>query len=334
MGRMLPFILSLTLPLAAFADDYTSRPEVREFVRELVRESGFDEAELLSILEQAEYQQSIVDAISRPAEKELTWAGYQDIFLTKERIRSGVAFMAENRAALEKAQRDYGVPPVIVTAIIGVETMYGKFLGDYRVLDALTTLTFDYPPRSDFFRGQLKEFIRLVREQDMEITSLKGSYAGAMGFGQFIPSSYLNYAVDFDGDGSRDIWNNTTDAVGSVANYFKEHGWRRDAPVAFPVDAAALPEEVFNVSLEPSRSIAGLEELGALGVPEELDREQQVSPMRLVGKQGDEYWIGLQNFYAITRYNHSELYAMAVFQLSQALQAAGNSPQGANPAHG
>ncbi len=320
MHKFLLSLLLLMFPLTALSDDYSSRPEVREFVRELAEEGDFDESELLSILGQAEYQQSVIDAISRPAEKQLSWAEYQDIFLTEERTRSGIRFMSEHHEALQEAYSIYGVPPVIVTAIIGVETMYGKFSGTYRVLDALATLSFDYPPRSDFFLGQLEQFIRLVQEEEKQIASLKGSYAGAMGLGQFIPSSYRHYAVDFDGDGFRDIWENPTDAIGSVANYLHEHGWQRDADIAFPAEAAGVPQEIFNVSLEPNKSIAELEALGVVAALGELDREQQVTPIRFAGKQGDEFWLGMQNFYVITRYNHSQLYAMAVYQLSEALK--------------
>lgn len=319
MQKILILILFL-MPLASFSSDYTDRPEVQEFVRELAEEEGFDERELLSIFSHAEYKQSIIDAISRPAEKRLTWAEYQDIFLTDRRTNSGIEFMSEHSEALAEAYRVYGVPPVIITAIIGVETMYGRISGSYRVLDALATLSFDYPPRSKFFRGELKQFILLAREEKQMITDLKGSYAGAMGLGQFIPSSYRHYAIDFDGDGFRDIWNNPTDAIGSVANYLSEHGWQRDADITIPVDGARVTEDVFNVSLKPSKSIGELETLGMKADLGELDRAQKVSPMRLSGKMGDEYWIGMKNFYVITRYNHSKLYAMAVFQLSEGLK--------------
>jgi membrane-bound lytic murein transglycosylase B len=212
------------------------------------------------------------------------------------------------------------VPPVIVTAIIGVETMYGRITGGYRVLDALATLSFDYPPRSKFFKRELGEFILLAREEKKMITELKGSYAGAMGMGQFIPSSYRAYAVDFDGDGFRDIWNNPADAIGSVANYLAKHGWQRDKQITFEVIAAKVPTDVFNVSLKPSKSIAELRALGMADDLGRLDPEQAVSPMLLNGKGGEEFWIGLNNFYVITRYNHSKLYAMAVFQLSEGLR--------------
>ena len=259
-----------------------------------------------------------------PAEKTLTWAEYQDIFLTERRTEAGIAFMLENEAALRKAYEVYGVPPVIVTAIIGVETMYGRITGSYRVLDSLSTLAFDYPPRSKFFRRELKEFILLAREEKQMITDLKGSYAGAMGLGQFIPSSYRAYAVDFDDDGFRDIWNSRTDAIGSVANYLHEHGWRRDAGVTFLVDSGSVPEERFNVSLKPSATVMELSQLGMSGL-EGIKAEERVSPMRLAGKQGDEYWLGMHNFYVITRYNHSRLYAMAVYQLSEGLKSGASS---------
>jgi len=298
------FVLCLTVAPASAQVDYAERSEVRAFVKEL-----------------AEYKQSIIDAISRPAERVLNWAEYQDIFLTEKRVRAGLEFMHENSAALEEASRVYGVPPVIITAIIGVETMYGRITGNYRVLDALATLSFDYPPRARFFRGELKHLILLAREEKQMITELKGSYAGAMGLGQFIPSSYRHYAVDFDDDGFRDIWNNPVDAIGSVANYLAEHGWQRDGDITLPLPSGAtqkIPAEVFNESLKPSRSVAELRDLGLAET--NLDSSEVVSPMRLVGKAGDEYWLGLKNFYVITRYNHSKLYAMAVFQLSEDLK--------------
>jgi membrane-bound lytic murein transglycosylase B len=320
MKHLLSVIL-VFLPALGCADNYTDREEVKTFVSELAVEAGFDERELMSLFSHAEYKQSIVDAISRPAEKTLNWAQYQDIFLTERRLAEGLDFMEEHREVLDAAHERFGVPPVVVTAIIGVETFYGRIAGSYRVLDALSTLSFDYPPRSRFFRKELKEFILLAREERQMITDFTGSYAGAMGMGQFIPSSYRRYAVDFDEDGYRDIWKNPADAIGSVANYLSEHRWRRNAPVTQQVGAKGVPADVFNVSLKPSRS---LEEVLALGVvpsqPVVVDPEEKVSPMRLEGKQGDEFWLGFHNFYVITRYNHSKLYAMAVYQLSESLR--------------
>ena len=300
--------------------EYSDRLEVQAFVKELAAKESFNESDLLTVFRDAEYKQTIIDAITRPAERTLTWASYQDIFLTERRTAFGIEFMEENRVALEAAYEVYGVPPIIVTAIIGVETMYGRISGDYRVLDALSTLSFDYPPRSKFFKRELVEFILLAREEKKVITDLKGSYAGAMGMGQFIASSYRAYAVDFDGDGFRDIWNNPADAIGSVANYLAKHGWQRDKQITFEVSSTDIPEHAFNVSLKPSKSIAELRALGMADDLRRLDPKEAVSPMRLNGKDGEEFWIGLNNFYVITRYNHSKLYAMAVFQLSESLR--------------
>jgi len=250
------FFALLAVPVATHAVDYVDRTEVQTFVKELAAQESFNERDLLTVFRNAEYKQSIIDAISRPAERTLTWAKYQDIFLTERRTVSGIEFMEKNRVALEAAYEVYGVPPIIVTAIIGVETMYGKIAGNYRVLDALSTLSFDYPPRSKFFKRELGQFILLAREEKKMITELKGSYAGAMGLGQFIPSSYRAYAVDFDGDGFRDIWNNPADAIGSVANYLAEPGWQRGMQITLKVSASNVPADVFNVSLKPSKSIS------------------------------------------------------------------------------
>ena len=321
------FLTLLLVPVSTYATEYADRAEVQAFVKELSAKESFDEVELLAIFREAEYKQNIIDAITRPAERTLNWAKYQDIFLTERRTVSGIEFMEKNRVALDAAYEVYGVPPVIVTAIIGVETMYGRIAGNYRVLDALATLSFDYPPRSKFFKRELGEFILLAREEKKIVTELKGSYAGAMGLGQFIPSSYRAYAVDFDGDGFRDIWNNPTDAIGSVANYLARHGWQRDQQITFEVDGTDMPADLFNVSLKPSTSIAELRTLGMADDARGFESEQSVTPMRLMGKQGEEFWIGLKNFYVITRYNHSKLYAMAVFQLSESLgEASGNVP--------
>ena len=295
-------------------ENYSSRDDVREFIKSLVIEN-FSESELLKVFGEVEYKQNIIEAISRPAEKVLTWSDYQDIFLREPRISAGKRFMETYDEPLQRAFEEYDVPPALLTAVIGVETMYGRYLGDYRVLDALVTLAFDYPPRATFFRKELYEFFKLVREEKQEITDLKGSYAGAMGYGQFISSSYRRYAVDFDGDGIRDIWRNPVDAIGSVANYLSEHGWS-NGQVVVRIDADDIDESIFNVSLKPSITIADLEQFG---VSVAAPRNERVSPMKLLGKQGSEYWLGFNNFYVITRYNHSKLYAMAVHQLSEAL---------------
>ncbi len=228
--------VALTCSQSAYAinPDSQAEKEKQDFILEMSQKHGFDPQSLSRTLEQAEIKQSILDAISRPAEKTLTWTEYRNIFIKPNRIEGGVNFWKENEADLNRAYQQYGVPPEIITAIIGVETLYGKRTGGYRVLDALTTLGFYYPPRSEFFRKELLQFLLLTREENIDPAEPTGSYAGAMGKPQFIPSSYRHYAIDFDDDGKRDIWNNNTDVIGSVASYFSRHGWRRDQPVTVP----------------------------------------------------------------------------------------------------
>jgi membrane-bound lytic murein transglycosylase B len=266
-----------------------------------------------------EEKQSIIDAISKPAEKVLTWKEYRKIFLTDQRIKHGRRFMREHQGTFLRAEKFYGVPAHIIAAIIGVETFYGQRMGNYRVLDSLATLAFDYPPRASFFRQQLEEFLLLSKEEQQDEFELMGSYAGAMGFGQFIPSSYRAYAVDFDADGIRDIWTNPVDAIGSVANYLSEHHWRKGQTITTMVSPEnQAGKDLFGNKLKPYISVGQLTEKGAFqGI--QLDNDAQVSPLLFNGGEGEEYWLGLYNFYVITRYNHSKLYAMAVYQLSREL---------------
>ncbi len=302
--------------------EYERNVQIEDFVTEMVRDHGFTPSALKTVLGKAEKKQSILDAISRPAEKTLEWKGYRKIFITDKRITGGVRFMRKHRAVLERAEMVYGVPKEIITAIIGVETYYGRMAGNYRVVDALSTLAFDYPPRAEFFRSQLKEYFILAREESIDPLSIKGSYAGAMGYGQFIPSSYRNFAVDFDGDKKRDIWNNPTDAIGSVANYFKEHHWQTGEPVVVPATVQGdAYNEFVNTNLKPELSVQELAEKGFM--PKDRRRYSgMATAMELQGEKGVEHWLGLRNFYVITRYNHSKLYAMAVYQLSQKIKQA------------
>lgn len=293
-----------------------------EFIETMVQEHGFDKAALNSTLSGAKVKKSILDAIARPAEKRLTWSQYRKIFLIPKRIEGGVKFWQENKPALDQAQSKYGVPPEIITAIIGVETLYGKHTGGYRVLDALTTLGFHYPPRSKFFRSELSNFLQLTREEKIDPAIPTGSYAGAMGKPQFIPSSYRHYAIDFDRDGKRDIWENNIDVIGSVANYFSRHDWRRNQPVTVPLSAVTKEHQAFvEAGMKPSLSIASLREAG-IQVDDSIPPDMTTSLVELVTDEGHEYWAGLHNFYVITRYNHSNMYAMAVYQLSQAIKEA------------
>ena len=318
------FLLGMTTLLlfgSAYAD-YTGRQDVKDYIGEIVAEHGFAEAELAELFAEAERKDSILEAIARPAERRLKWHEYRKIFIKEQRIAQGLEFWAENESALLRAESVYGVPPEYVVAIIGVETRYGRILGSYRVVDALTTLAFDYPPRAKFFRSELTQFLLLAREEGSNPRDLKGSYAGAMGYGQFIPSSYRAYAVDFDGDGRRDIWTNTTDAIGSVANYFSRHGWQNDARVVLPVTVTGSElDEVANKSLDLTSTVGELKALGAeLDTQAEgLGEDTRAAIFRMELEDGAEYWLGLKNFHVITRYNRSRMYALAVYQLGQAI---------------
>ena len=310
--------------LSCAADNYAVHPSAQAVVDELVQEEGFDREELMQVFAQAERQDSILKAIARPAEKTKPWYEYRAIFLNDKREKQGLEFFAEHRETLALAEQETGVPAHVIVAIIGVETYYGRNVGSYRVIDALSTLAFDYPKRSEFFTKELKHYLILTREQGFDPLELKGSYAGAMGYGQFMPSSYRSYAVDFDGDEVADIWSNPVDAIGSVANYFKRHGWRKGEAVVFAADAAAdVPDELFvrtRSDLKPVRTVA---EFAAAGIVarQQLDPEALATAMKFELEEGYEYWLGLHNFYVITRYNHSAMYAMSVYQLSQRLAA-------------
>ena len=301
--------------------DYSSHPEVVAYIDGLVAEHGFDRGWLVNIFASATKSDDVVRKISKPAEKALAWYEYRAIFLTDMRIESGIEFWRRNHGALDKAQRRYGVASEIVVAIIGVESSYGRYLGSHRVIDSLATLAFDYPRRAKFFKSELTEFLLLVREEGKDPFQPMGSYAGAMGFGQFISSSYRNFAVDFDGDGQRDIWTNETDAIGSVANYFARHGWRGQSPTAVRVeirDPKVL--ELAGSDLELAHTVGKLRSSGAV-VPATVRDDEKAALFTMELAQGSEYWLALHDFYVITRYNRSELYALAVLQLSEAIRS-------------
>jgi len=307
-------LLLLLLSLPVFAQ---GNPQVDKFIQHMVKAQGFDAKALRQVLNKAHKRQDIIDRMNKPAEKTLNWSQYRKIFLTGKRARQGVAFWKRNSKALKKAEAIYGVPPQYVVAIIGVETFYGRIAGKDSVLDALYTLAFHYPKRSKFFTAELEKYLILTREEDLDPTKPKGSYAGAMGLGQFMPSSYLAYAVDFDGDGKRDIWNNETDAIGSVANYFARHGWKKGVPVT--ARATAVPansEKHVKAGPKPSFKLGELRKAG-LEVDQRFPDEMDTALIKLVTDKGAEYWAGFRNFYVITRYNHSDMYAMAVYQLGE-----------------
>lgn len=295
-------------------------PDLPQFINKMVAEHGFDQQELEQVFAEVEVKDSILKAISRPAEKSKPWYEYRNIFLTESRISGGVEFWEKHKEALSQAEQTYGVPAEIIIAILGVETRYGGNVGGYRVIDALSTLAFRYPPRSPFFTSELEHFLILTREEQMSQLEPVGSYAGAMGLGQFMPSSYRAYAIDFDKDGHRDIWTNATDAIGSIANYLAVHGWQPGESIVHrTVLNSSLPEGINGTDLKP---VFTREELAVAGfslaqLPAGNDK---LSVIGLTQPEGEEYWLGRQNFYAITRYNHSRMYAMAVYQLAEAIR--------------
>ena len=319
---VLAALLLFSLSLSANTPSEFSRG-VEQFVEEMVQKHGFDKKKINALMKKARYRQTIIDAISRPYEAK-PWYQYRALFVTPERTEAGVAFWNENKALLDKATAEYGVPSEIIVAIIGVETRYGGYMGNYPVLDALSTLAFTYPQRAKFFRGQLEEFLLLRQEERIDAAQVSGSYAGAIGLPQFIPSSYRDFAVDFDGDGQRDLVNSRADAIGSVANYFKEHGWVAGDIVVTPARVKGTDYNHFaNFDLKPNASIKELKNAGVTG-DRALAPDRQTTLLQLETENGEEHWLGFKNFYVITRYNHSALYAMAVYQLSQEIRALRN----------
>jgi len=303
--------------------NYAQRADVKQFIDEMVKQHQFDRAYLEKKFASAKRLDNVLESIAKPAEKELTWKQYRPIFVTNNRAAKGKIFMGQHRGTLERAEKEFGVPAEIIAAIIGVETYYGKHTGKYTIFDSLTTLGFDYPKRGEFFKSELKQFLLLSKEEEIDVDEMTGSYAGAMGMPQFISSSYRRYAVDFDGDGKRDLWNSIPDVIGSVANYFSEHGWEKGGSVAHPAvvkNTAIVKKEN---TLKPYASVGQFKKQGVsikTNPVRGFDDEQLATLLKLEGKKGSEYWLGLKNFYVITRYNHSELYAMAVFHLSEKLK--------------
>ncbi len=315
--RLLASIAIFGLTCAPSVAIDVERDDVKAFIESMAQQHQYDLEQLRDILSQAESKQSIIEQISKPAERTLTWAEYRLIFLTRERVRAGADFWQENRETLATISQSTGVPTEILVGIIGVETYFGRITGGHRVIDALTTLAFDYPPRQTFFRRELEEFLLLVREEGMEATDAFGSYAGAMGRPQFMPSSYRAYAVDSTGDGRRDIWNNWADVAGSVANYFVAHGWNTGEEVTSQATLSSrwrgpLPDN----TLTPAETVRSLSDLGVM-FSTELPNNSESQLLTLEGDRGTEHWVGFHNFFVITRYNRSVMYALAVHQLGR-----------------
>lgn len=317
--RKILITLSLLILSPAAAGNLTQRDEIKSFVDSMVVRHQFNGPLLNKVFNKVNLQPSIIEAMTRPAEGK-PWYQYRPIFLTESRIAGGVKFWDKHEDTLVRAEKKYGVPAEIIIAIIGVETRYGRHTGNYRVVDALATLAFDYPPRSKFFRGELEHFLLMAREEQFDPLTLKGSYAGAMGQPQFIASSFRSYAVDFDGDGRRDLWENTDDVIGSVANYFKRHGWKKGQPITTRVKIKGKKyQKLLKKGLKPDSSLQEFRKHG-IQVEQQYKNPLKAKLLELETKDDAEYWAGLKNFYVITRYNHSALYAMAVYQLSEEIR--------------
>lgn len=327
LATALLFLLPVAFPAAALD---RSREDVRAFVDEVAARHGLDRAWVEETLDEAALQPRIIELMTRPAERTKPWHEYRDHFITEERVRAGVDFWTAHRERLESVQRATGVPAHVIVGILGVETYYGRITGSFRVLDALSTLAFDYPPRSDYFRAELEQFLLLSREEDVPPRSVKGSYAGAMGYPQFMPRSYRAYAVDGDGDGRRDLWGSWDDVIASVANYLAQHGWRAGEPVLagaslpFPDDTA----ELVAGSINTNETVGSLRRKG-LEFESPLADESPAVFIQVAGNDGPEQRAGFHNFSVITRYNRSVLYALAVNDLGETV--AGRLPVEAAP---
>ncbi len=320
------FLLEPQHNVMQMGGDFANNPNAQQFIDKMVNKHGFDRQQLQEILSQAKRLDSVLrlmdnqaptTSVKPPSGPNGAWLRYRKKFITPDNVQNGVVFWNQYEDALNRAWQVYGVPPEIIVGIIGVETRWGRVMGKTRILDALATLSFNYPRRAEYFSGELETFLLMARDEQDDPLNLKGSFAGAMGYGQFMPSSYKQYAVDFSGDGHINLWD-PVDAIGSVANYFKAHGWVKGDQVAVMANGQApgLPN-----GFKTKYSISQLAAAG-LTPQQPLGNHQQANLLRLDVGTGYQYWYGLPNFYTITRYNHSTHYAMAVWQLGQAVALA------------
>lgn len=323
LTALLPALVVLTAllsPPALAANSVADQAEAKAFAVDMENRHGFSSAEILALFESVEPDARVLRLIAPPSKPgQRSWARYRPRFLNEQRIVQGVAFWQTHAAHLARARALYGVPEEIIVAIIGVETVYGRNTGGFRVLNALATLAFSYPPRADFFRTELEQLFLLARENELNPAEIRGSYAGAIGIPQFMPGSQRRYAVDFDGDQRIDLSNSEDDAIGSVAHFLNQHGWQSGAPIAVPAHLDKPPaNEWLEAGIQP-RLIAG--ELIRSGLASEAPANSRVALIDLVSPGlATEYWLGFDNFYVITRYNRSSFYAMSVFQLADAIR--------------
>lgn len=317
--RLLSSIAFLMTSFPVFAESYAHTAKGKAFIQEMKGQFGYTEKSLVKLFQQVSQNRTILGKISRPAEKTTPWYKYRRIFLDQKRINNGIQFYRSHEAVLNEAYDKYGVSPFIIVAILGVETRYGKVMGNDKVIEALATIGFDYPKREAFFTKELRAFLQMAKEEDMNPLSPLGSYAGAMGMAQFMPSSYLHYAVDYEGDGKRDLWHNPNDAIFSIANYLAEHGWQRDQLI---VDEALL---LLNYdgpyAHKPFTVLGELKGQGVMLNQAVATDDIKVGVLKLAGEQSDLTFITFKNFAVITTYNTSPMYAMAVKDLADAIEA-------------
>ncbi|HTS52681.1 MAG TPA: lytic murein transglycosylase B [Burkholderiales bacterium] len=302
------------------AQSDTLKPEVRRFIAHMVRNHGFDGQALRALLANAQPNQDVLRAISVPVTSR-PWYQFRPLCVDDAQIADGVRFWNDNAASLERARRDFGVPQEIVVAVIGVESRYGRHAGGFRAIDALYTLAFEWPNRAEYFRGELEQFLVLAREQRWDTAFVQGSFAGALGWPQFMPSNYRRFAVDYSGDGSIDLWGDMADIVGSVASYLQQFGWKAGQPIAAPAQLDGVdPGPLLQLGFKPQLTWSQWQKRG-LRSPEDIDGQLPASLFSVDLADGPEYWLGFDNFHALLRYNHSRNYAMAVYQLAQQIRA-------------
>ena len=324
LAALLAFALSSSVTASASAAQYAEREDVRQFIAEMADRHGFVRKELRTLFSKARFQPGIIKAITPPTEaRAKSWQAYRALFLTPQRIEAGVEFREQQREVLARAAALYGVPEEIIVAIIGVETVYGRNTGSYRVIDALSTLAFDYRPRAAFFRGELEHYLLYARDAGIDTLGLKGSFAGAIGIPQFMPGSYRRYAVDMDGDGRPDLSGSFADAIGSVANFLKSHGWQAEQPVAFAAQVRGDHyRQLIDTGIKPAYRYGELAQFGVNASGE--TRADALCALIELETPGETsaYLVGLTNFYVLTRYNRSSMYAAAVLELAQAVKSA------------
>jgi membrane-bound lytic murein transglycosylase B len=295
------------------------RTEYEDFIEEMAAKHSIGRVTLRRLFAQIRPQPSIIRAMNAPSTA-LPWHAFRKGHVDAARISGGVKFWTQHASILARAAREYGVPAEIITATIGIETHYGGYTGNFRILDALATLAFDYPKRAQYFREELEQFVLMGKEMSLDLATLRGSYAGAMGMPQFMPSSYRKYAVDFDGDGKRDLWSNVYDVIGSVANYYQLHEWRPGEAVVVPARVNATPDASLTDDITPNTSIGEFRKLG-IQPAAAVSETALAALLPLETESGMQYWFGLKNFYVITRYNRSTNYAMAVYEIAQGIKA-------------